>query len=360
MVSGTWHYRYAARVGAGALILTLAACSSLNPVHWYRDIVHGGSKSASPPADSASVDAGSEEPYPNLAGGPGPGVTNVTQAQQAALAKGLISDRAHASYAEQEAQAAPSIPAIPPEFAGNAASQVPTDFTSQLPPPLPRSAPLQHVHRARMAKPHAPRPESALDKELAASGLSSGGAFGGAGADTDESAQAVTPRESPQPESGSAPPGAPDMAPTPAASAEVANPAGHAAPEAAAPAPSAPELAPIAPPNQVAAGGPKQIKAAAIHFAAGMTALPAGAAAALARVVKLQQAQGGVVHVVSHAAASGDAAANLALYQDALARANAVRQALIAGGVPAASIVPEVASARTAAAGDTVEVVVRR
>ena len=360
MVSGTWHYRYAARVGAGALILTLAACSSLNPVHLYRDIVHGGSKSATPPADSANLDAGSEEPYPNLAGGAGPGVTTVTQAQQAAMKKGLISDRAHANYADQEAQAAPSIPAIPQDFSSNPAAPVPSDFTSQLPPPLPSPAVPHHVHKARMKKPHAPQPESALDKELAASGLSAGGAFGGGGG-ADASARAVTPRESPQPESGSLPPGAPDLAPTPTASPAAANHAGRVtAPEAAAPAPSAPELTPVAPPSQAAAVGAKPVKAASIHFAAGTTALPANVAAVLAPVVKLQQAQGGVVHVVSHAAASGDAAANLALYQDALARANAVRQALIARGVPAASIVPEVSSSAAAASGDTVEVVVRR
>lgn len=355
MVSGTWHYRGAARFGAVAAILALTGCSSVNPVHWYKDIV-GPKPDASAAAPETTpmrtADANSEEPYPSLATVPPPATLGLSEAQRTAMADGLVADRKNAKYAEEQAEVADAVPMPPapaaftpgptPEPSAPDAMGTP-DQASPPPPPAP-------IRKAKAKKNAAP---SAVEKALAASGLSSGGPF-------DHAPVAPAPRESPEPDNAAAPPDAPSLPPVPvSAPSSAPAPAAQATDTAV---PEAPALA-AAPAEKAAGGGQTDspgvaTSVASIHFAAGSTTLPADAAANLAPVAGALARSGGKVHVISHASSDGDASASLESYQAALARAKAVKQGLIATGIPDSSITTEVSSSMTSEANDTAEVLV--
>ena len=352
MVSGIWHYRGAARLGAVAAILALAGCSSVNPVHWYKHLVrHKPDASATAPVTQTAPDANAEEPYPSLATVPPPSTFGLTDAQRAGLAEGLVADRQHAKYVEQEADAADAVPMPPPPEAAPpapvmpdmAAPDVVSPADSVAPPPLP-------VKKVRAKKKVG---ASAVEKSLAASGLSSGGPF-------DQSSTAPAPRESPEPDEAAPAPDAPSLPPVPVAPPSAAAPAAAQAADAAVP--DAPALA--AAPSEKSAAVAKSavdgvpVVVTAIHFASGSTSLPADAATNLKQVAATVAKSGGKVHVVSHAASLDDATASLAAYQAALARAKAVKQGLIAAGVADASIATEVSSSLSNEANDTAEVLV--
>ena len=354
MVSGIWHYRGAARFGALAVILALAGCSSVNPVHWYKHVVrHKPDATDAAPVPQPVPDASAEEPYPSLATVPPPSTFGLTDAQRAGLAEGLVADRQHAKYVEQEAEAAdavpmPPAPAVsappPPAIPDTAASDAVSAPDAIVPPPSP-------VRKVRTKK----KPTaSAVENSLAASGLSSGGPF-------DQSTSSPSPRESPEPDAAAPAPDAPSLPPVP-----VAPPTPAAAPAAAqavdAAVPEAPALAvvPSTKPAIVAksVADAVPVVVTAIHFASGSTSLPADSAGSLAKVAGVLAKSGGRVHVVSHAASGGDATASLAAYQAALARAKAVRLGLVATGIPESSIATEVSSSITNEANDTAEVLV--
>lgn len=356
MVSGTWHYRGALRLGAVAAILALAGCSSMNPVHWYKHIV-APKPDATAPAPAAldpNTAANSEEPYPSLATVPPPATLGLTDAQRAALADGLIADRKNAKYAEEQAAAsdAAPVPPMPPVFSPSpeptaADTAVPDAMAPEMAAAPPRPAAVRKVKaKVKAKKPAAP---SAVEQALAASGLSSGGPF-------DRTPPA--PRESPEPDAAAAPPEAPSLPPVPVAPPTTAAPAAAQAPDAALPA--APALAAV-PAAQAAvsakpAAGDAAETVTTIRFAAGSTSLPADAAASLAPVAGVLAKNGGAVHVVSHAVSGGDASTALAAYQTALARAKAVKQGLVAAGIPESRITAEVSSSGTAS--DAAEVLV--
>jgi outer membrane protein OmpA-like peptidoglycan-associated protein len=355
MVRGTWHHRRATRWLAVAAILALASCSSVNPVHWYHGVF--GSKPAAPPAEADTIptpsSGSSEEPYPILASVPTPATKGLTDAQRAALADGLVADHAHAVYAEQQERVADAVP-LPPAFDQVTTPLSPGPDLSSPPPPPP-------VHKVRAHRSHPPRPPeethpspSAEDAALAASGLSAGDALGPVA-----SGSPLTPRESPTPEAASPLPPQPSLPPVPTPA-----PAAAAAPPPTGPAPvvpQAPQLAAV-PQVQAPAGsaplGGSPVMAAAIHFSPGSTALPEGARATLAPVAGMLGSHGGKVHVISHAATGGDANATLAGYQTALARAKAVKKALVASGIPENRISAEVSSSISSDANDSAEVMV--
>ena len=352
MVSGTWHYRGAARFGALAAILALAGCSSVNPVHWYKHIVgHKPDATATAPVAERTPDANSEEPYPSLATVPPPATLGLSEAQRAALVDGLVADRKNAKYAEEQAEATDAVPmppappvfsptAAPPPSAPDAIS-APDEMSAPPPPP---------IRKVKVRKKVSP---SAVEKALAASGLSSGGPF-------DHSPVVPAPRESPEPDSAAAPPDAPSLPPVPVAAPTTAAPAAAQAADTALP--EAPALAavPAAKPDAVAKADASAAPVAVttIHFASGSTSLPVDASASLAPVAGILAKAGGKVHVVSHAVSGGDASASLAAYQAALARAKAVKQGLVASGIPESSVTTEVSSSITSEANDTAEVLV--
>jgi outer membrane protein OmpA-like peptidoglycan-associated protein len=420
MVDGKMAWRKSMLLGPVLVCgLALTGCSSMNPVNWYRDLT--GSSQDDPGSDArntGNLDAGSQQPYPNLSSVPQPPVRGLTAEQRAALANGLIADRTNARYAaakvrQDDASAimAAQIP-IPeeqiaetpqpaPERAPRAEPVEPVSIGPLLGPPIVPQRP----HKPATAAPAtpasaddlsaggvlggdtpAPNPTAAQQPPQPASddGLSAGGALGNDTAANQNAAappetaqnpagqqhvappkesslQTPVPRETPEPEATIPPPAAPTLpplpppaapkaiagmpAPAPSSSGATATPA---VPEQAAAVPPAPTLAPnpAAPPAPAEAAKPAPMHLGSVAFAPGSTGLPGGADATVqSAVAQYKQHPGSKFRIVGYApAGSGDSTtAALASAQAALANATAVKQALIAAGVPAGDIVTEAA-----------------
>lgn len=378
-------------------MLALGGCSTLdavNPINWFRDTKNDPGADA---ANSANLEAGSQQPYPNLASVPATPTRGLTQAERDALAEGLVADRQNAHHADlqQRAGDASAVPAqqaklpeeqlqpidlnnIPPPAAPSPSPTLPRPAPAPIQSALPRPAPLPPVAQAPKITSVAP---------VAAAGsshLSVGGGFAAPiAASRESSLKTPTPRENPKAETPTEPPTAPDLPPVPPPQPVQPLVAGHAAPDSSAasvggvpvppaapvraePTPSVPQLA-AAPAVQPAAPplvpGKRQtsIPAAQVQFEPLSNTVPADAAATLKGVSAKMQGHDAIVRVVGHATvagASGDAAGQqLAAYQSALARAAAVKQALIAAGVDAAKIQTEAAPSQ-AGATDRADVLV--
>lgn len=377
-------------------LLALGGCSTLdavNPINWFRDSKNDPGADA---PNTANLEAGSDQPYPNLASVPSTPTRGLTQKERDALAEGLVSDRQNAHYADVQ-QRAGNAAAVPPQQArvpeeqltpidlNNIPQQAPTPSPT-LPRPAPTSAPIARPLPAVAPLPPVPQaPRVTSVAPVAAGGpghLSVGGGLKAPVAASREAAlQTPTPREEPQAEAPTEPPAAPALAPVPPAEPVQPLVQGHPAPDSSAPlavggvpvppapptraepTPAVPSLTP-APAVQAAAAPPvpgkrqTSVPAAQIRFAAGSNALPADAAASLKSVPAQLQGHDGIVRVVGHAtiATTGADAAGqqLAAYQSALARAAAVKQALIAAGMDGAKIQTEAA----AGTGDRADVLV--
>lgn len=374
-------------------LLALGGCSTLdavNPINWFRDTKNDPGADA---ANSANLEAGSQQPYPNLASVPSTPTRGLTQAEREALQKGLVADRTNAHYADVQ-QRAGNAGAVPPPQARVPEEQlVPIDLNN-----VPQQPPTPSPTLPRPAQPVAPRslptvaplppiaqaPRITSVAPVAAGGpghLSVGGGLVAPVAASRESAlKTPTPREDPQAEAPTEPPAAPVLPPVPPAQPVQPMVQGHAAPDSsslsvggvpvppatptrAEPTPGVPDL-PAAPVVQSAAAPPvpgkrqTSVSAAQIQFAAGSDALPANAAASLKSVPAQLQGHDGIIRVVGHATVSTTGAdvagQQLAAYQSALARAVAVKQALIAAGMDAAKIQTEAA----AGTGDRADVLV--
>jgi len=380
-------------------LMALGGCSTLesvNPINWFRDTKNDPGADA---PNSANLEAGSEQPYPNLASVPPTPTRGLTQAERDALAKGLVADRQNAHYADvqQRAGNAAAVPApqaqipeeqltpidlnnVPPQQqAQTPAAAAPAAPTQPRPTPvarpLPAVAPLPPV-------PQAPKVTSVAPVAAAGSNhLSVGGGLAAPVAASRESnLKTPAPRLEPAAETPTEPPAAPNLPPVPPAEPVKPLVQGHAAPDSssgavegvpvppaapvrAEPTPAVPNL-PDAPAVQSAAVAPipgkrqTSVRAAQIKFVPGSNALPADAGASLKGVPAQLQGHDGIIRVVGHAsviATGADAAGQqLAAYQSALARAGAVKQALIAAGVDGAKIQTEAA----AGAGDQADVLV--
>ncbi|MDB5364439.1 MAG: hypothetical protein JWM77_366 [Rhodospirillales bacterium] len=381
---------------ATVALLALGGCSTLdaaNPINWFRDTKNDPGADA---ANTANLEAGSQQPYPNLASVPSTPTRGLTQAEREALVKGLVADRENAHYADvqQRAGNAAAVPAqqarvpeeqLTPIDLNNIPQQAPTPSPTLPRPaptpavaprqlPLPRVAPLPPI-------PQAPRVTSVAPVAAGGSGhLSVGGGLAPVAASRESSLKTPTPREEPQAEAPTEPPPAPTLAPVPppqpvqplvqgrpapdSSSLSVGGvPVPPSAPSRTEPTPAVPNLTP-APAVQSAAAPPvpgkrqNSVSAAQIQFAAGSNALPADAAASLKSVPAQVQGHNGIVRVVGHATVTStgaDAAGQqLAAYQSALARAAAVKQALIAAGIDGTKIQTEAA----AGTGDRADVLV--
>ena len=363
-------------------LLALGGCSTLdaaNPINWFRDTKNDPGADA---PNSANLEAGSEQPYPNLASVPPTPTRGLTQAEREALAKGLVADRQNAHYADvqQRAGNAAAVPAqqarvpeeqLTPIDLNNIPQQAPTPS-----PTLPRPAPVAAV---RPLPPVAPLPPIAQAPRItsvapvAAGGpghLSVGGGLAPVAASRESTLKTPAPREEPQAEAPTEPPATPTLAAVPPPQPVQPLVQGHPAPDSsslsvggvpvppappsrAEPTPAVPSLTP-APAVQSAAAPPvpgkrqTSVSAAQIQFAAGSNALPADAAASLKTVPAQLQGHDGIIRVVGHATVSSTGAdvagQQLAAYQSALARAAAVKQALITAGVDGAKIQTEAAA----------------
>jgi|GEM_PF-885680 outer membrane protein OmpA-like peptidoglycan-associated protein len=369
--SRRWNGRAAVLGLAAALcVIGLDGCSSLNPINLYRDMT-GASKDdpRKDEANTANLEAGSQEPYPAVGSVPNPPTRGLTEAQREKLAQGLVADRNNARYIDEQvasgnaaAVMAPQVPvpeeqlpiAIPPGPAAAAPPAVPVPR----PPAQPRSSGnfvtggfTGHSGEAIPAAhtPVAPPAPVAADRESAL--------------------QTPSPRAVPEPEAVQPPPPPPELKPLPPPQAPQPFPGAPALPpqppeqptqvagipvpppppSRAAPVASPPEIPP-APPVTTAINLPagkhaKSAQIAEVGFVPGATTLTAEAPAKLKDVPGLHQQYGGVVRVVGYASlpqgGTDPAGQQLAAYQAALQRATLVKQALIAAGVPAADIVTE-------------------
>jgi len=359
----------------------LAGCSvpnAVNPVSWYRDLT-GTSKSdatANEP-NQKNLEQGSKEPYPNLGDVPDVPERALSTVDREKLEKSLIADRENAKYTDQQLQAGKPVPGIaappPPAPATPAQSQ----NAAPAAPPSSPSAPPQAGQNP--AKAPAPALASAAPATPPPAATSAPAPAAPAPAAPQHATASLPPRgsESPPqesplvsptipgvPQTGDAPiapPPAPHIPPVQAQAAPAAAAQSAAAPAAPPAAPKPP------PPAQVATAAPTRSETAAmlqdlrrnrpeisyevseIGFASDSAAIADAQHDNLNGIVKLKQEDGGNIRVIGYAepAKSGDAVQResdgLTL---ALARAQAVADALTQRGVPADEIAIEAAPVR--------------
>jgi outer membrane protein OmpA-like peptidoglycan-associated protein len=366
-------------------VIGLGGCSSLNPINLYRDVT-GASKDdpGKDEANTANLEAGSQEPYPAVGSVPNPPTRGLTEAQREKLAQGLLADRNNARYVDAQITSGNASAVMPP--------QVPVP-EEQLPIAIPAGS-----AAASTAIP-TPRP---IGQARAAGNYVTGGFVGHSGqaipparipvappepvgADKESSLQTPTPRALPEPETVQAPPPPPELKPLPPPSAPAPFPGAPALPPAQpeqptqvagipVPAPPPSRPAPVAVPPDISSAPPvqnpvnlpsgkhaKSAQIAEVGFVAGANALAPEAPVKLKDVPALHQQYGGIVRVVGYASlpATGvdPAGQQLAAYQAALERAKLVKQSLVAAGVPAADIITEASPVHgTGAAADRADV----
>lgn len=292
------------RVGAALVLagsLVLGGCSvpdAINPVSWYRDI-SGVSKNDSldkGAGNSKNLEAGSKEPYPNLADVPDAPDQALSTLDRDKLQKSLAADRENAKYTADRlragATAANVAPPAPPPTPSASAGSPPTDAAAQQADAAPR--------------------ESSL---------------------ASPAARDIPPGDTPTP-----PPPAPKVPPAPA---DVV----------AAPAPATRTAALGSGQRRSTPASSSEI--ASIGFADGSFTLSDDERNHLSEIAAMQRQQGGALRIIGHAkpGAAADATQQLDSFTLALGRAKAVAQELTAEGVPSSAIEIEAAPSR---ADDTV------
>lgn len=310
-----------------AALLGLAACSSLNPINWYRDAT-GVSKND--PAEDArntqNLESGGQAPYPNLGTVPATPTRVLTAADREALKEGLIADRANARYTDEQLR-----------YGQNAASA---------PPPRPRPAPAPQAAAAPPPAPAAaPAPATAIPSAAAPAAVPAPELTPPAPAipqptrTSEPVPQRTVAREAPPQESSLTPPAVRSV---PEPEAPPPPPPPRVAPAPASAAPSVAALPPATAPAGRAApeAGRSFLELA---FADGSTALTPGERDRVRQTAPLHS--GAVFRVVGHAPPprSSDAMSHLVSFNMALDRANAVASALSEAGIPAAQIRVEAA-----------------
>src|SRR5579885_2348346 len=299
------------RVGTVSLaLLALAGCSvpdALNPVSWYRDL-SGVSKNDAldnTPKNKQNLEAGSKEPYPNLADVPDAPSNALSAIDRDKLQQSLVADRENAKYSADALRAGTAAAGIVPS------------------PPPPAPAAIALPQRAVPGAPQAaaaPKPAAAAAPQSTAPNESSL---------TSPAIPDVPTGETPPP-----PPPPPKLPPAPVA------------------------VAPIPPPEtRTASLGSGERRAApassqelgAVSFADGSAALSDADRTRLSEIAALHHRQGGAIRVIGHAkpiAAQEAMQQQLDSFTLALSRARAVAQELGAEGVPANAIEVEAAPSR--------------
>jgi len=358
----------------------LGGCSvpdAVNPVSWYHGLT-GASKSddTADQPNQKNLAQGNKEPYPNLGDVPDVPERALSTVDREKLEKSLIADRENAKYTDQQLEAGKPVPGIaaPPPPAPASPAQSPSAAPTA--PPSPSAPPAPQASQSP-AKAPAPTLASAAPATPPPAATAAPPA---APAPAPQHATAsVPPRgsESPPQESplvSPTIPGVPQTGDTPVApppAPQIPLVQAQAAPAAApqpARAPAAPPAAPKSrPPAQTAAAAPPRSATTAllqdlrrrqpeisyevseIGFASDSAAIAEAQHDNLNDIVKLKQEDGGNVRVIGYAepAKSGDAVQRetdgLTL---ALARAQAVAEALTQRGVPADQIAIEAAPVR--------------
>ncbi|HZL58683.1 MAG TPA: OmpA family protein [Stellaceae bacterium] len=335
--------------GAATLLFAfaLAGCShvpdAVNPVAWYRDVA-GTSKNdeqGESGRNLQNLEAGSTQPYPNLADVPAVPDRATGAIDREKLQQNLVADRQHAQYTNDQLQAgirvAGSAPPPPPALA--AAPNAPPSVASA----GPGSAPALRTPGNPVAPPTSLRKteEPPLESTLATP--------------TVRSAPAGETPAPPPPAAivtRSAPPPTPAMPPAPtgnlAALAAKAPPPVTASPP---PASAAPVLQrpSLAARNPATANSAISVSVGDFTFATGSAAMSAAHRGALSEIAGLYKQAGGKLRVIGHAEKVGGddpVQQRIAMLDLALDRANAVANALVEMGVPANEITVEAAPTR--------------
>lgn len=261
---------------------------AVNPVAWYRDLSGASKNDALDKSDTnrKNLEAGSKDPYPNLADVPDAPDRALTSVDRDKLQKSLAADRENAKYTADRLHAgAASANAAPPPPAPTRATAAPAIAAPQQATAAPRKSPL------------------------------------------------VSPsvRSVPSGDAPPAPPQPPQVPPSPAASV-------------AAPTPATCTAALGSGQRRGAPASSREV--ASVGFSDGSSALSEEDRNRLSEIAAMQRQQGGALHIIGHAK---PASANDAMQQQldsftlALGRARAVAQELSTEGVPPDAIEIEAA-----------------
>src|SRR5215469_9452394 len=138
------------RIWVGAAIATVAlplvGCShvpdAVNPAAWYRDATGQNNPQDVNQSNQQNLEAGSKQPYPNLATVPNAPTQATSTIDRDKLVQGLVADRTNAKYNNEKLQAGsqlasiapPPPPALnPPGKSTTAASNPPSSPATQAP-----------------------------------------------------------------------------------------------------------------------------------------------------------------------------------------------------------------------------------
>jgi outer membrane protein OmpA-like peptidoglycan-associated protein len=263
---------------------------AVSPIAWYRDL-SGASKNDAldkNQANQKNLEAGSKQPYPNLADVPDAPDQALSTIDRDKLQKSLVADRANAQYNADRLEAGAPVPGAAPSP----------------PPPPPLGAPPAAA---------APRPQPAAAPPRESSLVS-------------PSVHVVPTGEAPPP-----PPPPPQIPPSPVART----------------APATPPVRTAMLDSGRRSGAPSSsVQVAAIGFTDRSSTLSDQAKTQLSAIAAMQHQKGGALRVIGHARPPSSGAAmqqKLDSFTLALARAKAVAQELGAEGVPAAAVAVEAA-----------------
>jgi len=376
------------------VLLLSAAVGACNPIDTYRHLV-GNDKNDPDPAttpNTGNLAAGEAQDYPNLATVPAPPTRAMSEADRKKLTQSLVSDRSNAAYTSEKLQPGfapggapppPPPPPPPPAAAGAGAVAAPAPpppppavAAAENPAPAASAAPNPRAPRAAAAAPAvpfsgAPKPDAAPAPQVASAAPAAGQPASGRRkpgeppepGPMESNLQAPQVGATPQPGAPRPPPSAPPQvswssaAPAPSPSpAAVASAAPQPSP--APPTPTAP-LPPTPPQGSAKPSVPfVATTVATIDFAGSATALVPGDRAAVARAAAAFKQSPGMLRVVAYAAATaaGAGQAQLASFQTALDRAQAVAAALKQAGVPADKVQTQAAPAEPAKPAGRVEI----
>jgi len=337
-----------ARIWIGAAIaavaLPLAGCDhvpdAVNPVAWYHEATDTSNPEDVNQRNQQNLEAGTKQPYPNLATVPNAPNTATGTIDRDKLMQGLVADRTNAKYNNEQLQAGSQLASIAPPPPPPAKLNPPTAAT------VAPSAP------ASSATPATPAPAAA------ANNASPHQATGTRGQEPPPAESTLTSPTIPNTPQGQVPPPPPPPA-------QVARTSPPPPPTVAPVAPSSSAAAPqLTPPAGVRAGGqpalamrtpsktqnPVSVSVGDVAFAQGSSDLAETQRSALADIASLYKRTGGEIRIVGHSEPghSNDAIRQrIAALDLALDRANAVAQALTKMGVPAHDIRVEAAPANS-------------
>lgn len=328
----------------------LGGCSwgDANPIEWYRHAsgVDKNDLTDKDQRNQVNLEAGGQEPYPNLGTVPGPPDRAMSTVDLEKLQQGLVADRKNAQYSDEELRQGHDVPPLPGQAppasavlaqntaagSGQAAGAAPA-ASGAVPAPVQAAAP---PHGAPTKGSAAPPQESSLASPSVRSVPEGQMPTAAPPPPTGvQPAQQQAPQLRPAPQQQAALPASPPAAPPPAALVPRPEPAVEPA---------------VMRPSQ-GRHATVTLEAAEIGFGADGRTLSAEDRQRLSEVAKMQKEGGGSLRIIAYGRGGygADAAREqLESFGEALDRANLVAQALTKLGVPANRITVQAAPEQVA------------